>query len=129
MSEQIRESEEKEKIKVFAQCAMDIRKWEDSQLHLCTTRIGYDLFILIGQSIQTETRLTLKEVCNSLRYSDRGIRIVVEQFVNGGWCDIVGHDQDKRFRLVVPTQQLIDKFNAYEALVLCSYKGLCSKLD
>ena len=67
--------------------------------------------------------MTLKELFNSLKYSERGIRYVLEQFVDGGWCEIVGHEQDKRFRLVVASQRLIDKLAEYEQVVLNNYQS------
>lgn len=108
---------------IFSQCVRQIRTWEDAHLPLSQSRIAFDLFMLIGHSSQTEHHMTLKELFNSLKYSERGVRYVLEQFVDGGWCEIVGAEQDKRFRLVVATQRLVDKLTEYEQVVLCNYRS------
>ena len=108
---------------IFSQCVRHIRIWEDAHLPLSQSRIAFDLFMLVGQSSQVERPMTLKELFNSLKYSERGIRYVLEQFVDGGWCEIVGHEQDKRFRLVVASQRLIDKLAEYEQVVLNNYQS------
>lgn len=108
---------------IFSQCVRHIRTWEDAHLPLSQSRIAFDLFMLIGYSSQISQPMTLKELFNSLKYSERGIRYVLEQFVDGGWCEIVGHEQDKRFRLVVATQRLIDKLAEYEHVVLSKYQS------
>jgi DNA-binding MarR family transcriptional regulator len=108
---------------VFSQCVRHIRTWEDAHLPLSQSRIAFDLFMLIGHSSQVEQPLTLKELFNSLKYSERGVRYVLEQFVDSGWCEIVGSEQDRRFRLVVATQRLIDKLIEYEQVVLGHYRS------
>jgi hypothetical protein len=109
---------------VFSHCVRHIRKWEDDHLPLSQSRIAFDLFMLIGHSSQTEQPMTLKELFNSLRYSERGVRYVLEQFIDSGWCEIVGSEQDRRFRLVVATQRLVDKLTEYEQVVLSHYRSL-----
>jgi len=108
---------------IFSQCVRHIRTWEDAHLPLSQSRIAFDLFMLIGHSSQVEQPLTLKELFNSLKYSERGVRYVLEQFVDSGWCEIVGSEQDRRFRLVVATQRLMDKLIEYEQVVLGHYKS------
>jgi hypothetical protein len=108
---------------IFSQCVRHIRTWEDAHLPLSQSRIAFDLFMLIGHSSQVEQPLTLKELFNSLKYSERGVRYVLEQFVDSGWCEIVGSDQDRRFRLVVATQRLVDKLIEYEQVVLSNYRS------
>ena len=108
---------------IFSQCVRHIRTWEDAHLPLSQSRIAFDLFMLIGHSSQIEHHMTLKELFNSLKYSERGVRYVLEQFVDGGWCHIVGHEQDKRFRLVVASKRLTDKLAEYEKVVLSNYRS------
>jgi hypothetical protein len=108
---------------IFSQCVRHIRTWEDAHLPLSQSRIAFDLFMLIAQSSQIEQPMTLKELFNSLKYSERGVRYVLDQFVDGGWCEIVGSEQDKRFRLVVASQRLTDKLAEYEQVVLSNYRS------
>lgn len=106
---------------IFTKCVQNIRNWEDRFLPLSQSRIAFDLFILIAHSHETDKPLTLKELCNSLKYSERGIRYVLEQLIDGGWCEIVGHSKDRRFRLIVATDLLRTRLREYEQLVLSVY--------
>lgn len=108
---------------IFSQCVRHIRTWEDAHLPLSQSRIAYDLFMLIAHSSQTQQPMTLKELFNSLNYSERGVRYVLDQFVDSGWCLVVGSEEDRRFRLVVATQRLTDKLSEYEQLVLSHYQS------
>ena len=72
--------------------------------------------------------MTLKELFNSLKHSERGIRYVLDQFVDGGWCEIVGNEQDRRFRRVVATDLLRSKLIEYQEHVLTVYGSLLSTI-
>jgi DNA-binding MarR family transcriptional regulator len=114
-------TEETQNKDIFTKCVQNIRNWEDSFLPLSQSRIAFDLFILIAHSHETEKPLTLKELCNSLKYSERGIRYVLKQLIDGGWCEVVGHSKDKRFRLIVATELLRSRLRDYEQLVTSVY--------
>lgn len=72
--------------------------------------------------------MTLKELFNSLKHSERGIRYVLEQFVDGGWCEIVGNEQDRRFRRVVATDLLRSKLIEYQEHVFTVYGSLLNTM-
>lgn len=105
----------------FSHAVQRVRTWEDRHLPLSQSRIAFDLFMLIASSAETGRPLTLKEIFNSLRYSERGIRYVLDQFIDGGWCNINEHGSDKRFRLVVASELMMTKLKDYEAHVLATY--------
>lgn len=107
----------------FSQSVQCIRLWEEKNLPLSQSRIAFDLFALVAHSSCTETPLPQKELFNSLKYSERGIRYVLEQFVDGGWCEVVCDTKDKRCRFVVATQRLVDAFASYQEVVLSTYMG------
>jgi DNA-binding MarR family transcriptional regulator len=107
----------------FPRCVQHIRNWEDRHLPLSQSRIAFDLFVLIGHSHEAKQPMTIKELFNSLKYSERGIRYVLDQFVDGGWCEIVGHDEDKRFRLVVATDLLRTRLREYQEHVMSVYRS------
>ena len=107
--------------KHFSLSVQHIRQWEDAHLPVSQSRLAFDLFMLIAHSAETEAPLTLKQLFNSLRYSERGIRYVLEQFVEGGWSEITGHQQDKRSRVVLATDKLRIAVREYEAVVLITY--------
>ena len=108
----------------FSYCVQQIRSWEDRHLPRSKSYIAFDLFILIGHSATLEQPMTLKELFNSLKHSERGIRYVLDQFVDGGWCEIVGNEQDRRFRRVVATDLLRSKLIEYHEHVLTVYGSL-----
>jgi hypothetical protein len=106
---------------LFSHCVQHIRQWEDRHLPRSKSYIAYDLFILLGHSATFEQPLTLKELFHSLNHSERGVRYVLDQFVDGGWCEIIGNEQDRRFRHVVATEQLITRLREYENFVIEIY--------
>lgn len=110
----------------FSQCVQHIRKWEDRHLPRSKSYIAFDLFILLGHSATFEQPLTLKELFNSLSHSERGVRYVLDQFVDGGWCVIIGNEQDRRFRHVVATELLRTRLREYESHVLMVFGALLS---
>jgi DNA-binding MarR family transcriptional regulator len=77
----------------------------------------------ISHSATLDQPLTLKQLFNSLKYSERGIRYVLDQFIDDGWCEVVGQTEDRRFRLIVATQRLTDKLREYEQVVLAKYRA------
>ena len=85
---------------------------------------AFDLSMLIAHGADTEQPMTLKELFSSLKYSERGIRYVLEQFIAGGWCEIAGHETDKRFRRVIATDQLRSKLIEYQQHVMTVYGSL-----
>jgi hypothetical protein len=61
---------------------------------------------------------------NSLNYSERGVRYVLEQFIRNEWCEVVGSSIDKRSRNVVASKKLTSAFEAYQAICVESYLRL-----
>jgi hypothetical protein len=108
----------------FTLCVQNIRKWEDRHLPRSKSYIAFDLFILIGHTARLEQPMTLKELCNSLKHSERGIRYVLDQFVDGGWCEIVENEKDRRFRHIVATDLLKTRLLEYEQQVLSAYNTI-----
>jgi DNA-binding MarR family transcriptional regulator len=105
----------------FSSSVRQIRTWEDKSLPLSQSRIAFDLYILIALSCEIERPFTLKEIFNSLNYSERGMRYVLDQMIDGGWCNLVGNENDKRCRLVVGTNLMRSKLSEYKELVLSTY--------
>jgi DNA-binding MarR family transcriptional regulator len=102
----------------------EIREWEDSNLPLLQSRIAFDLFLLIGHKAALEEPLTVKEILNTLKYSDRGVRYVLERFIEHRWCRMVDHERDGRRKLIVASDVLLSKMADYERQVLQRYEAL-----
>lgn len=117
-------SDNNKKLLDFSQSVMNIRFWEEKNLPLSQSRIAFDLLLFIANCHYSETHLTLKYLFNSLNYSERGIRYVLEQFVSNGWCDIVGSCTDKRFRHVVASEKLTIAFESYEKTCITTFAKL-----
>ncbi|MGV0959633.1 MAG: hypothetical protein ACOYB1_07305 [Limnohabitans sp.] len=110
----------------FPRCVQKVRAWEDRHLPRSKSYIAFDLFILLGHSAILELPLTLKELFNSLNHSERGVRYVLAQFIDDGLCEIIGDEQDRRFRRVVATELLRTKLTEYEQHVMTVFDTLIS---
>jgi hypothetical protein len=117
-------SDNNKKLLDFSQSVMNIRFWEEKNLPLSQSRIAFDLLLFIANCHYSETHLTLKYLFNSLNYSERGVRYVLEQFVSNGWCEVVGSTSDKRFRHVVASEKLTSAFADYERTCIASFAKL-----
>jgi hypothetical protein len=91
----------------------EMRLWEEANLPVTQSRLAFDLLICIAHSHYEQKDLTLKIIFNTLIYSERGIRYVLDYFIECGWCEMIPHENDKRFRCIKATQLLIDKFEEY----------------
>ncbi len=105
----------------FSKGVIDIRLWEERNLPLSQSRVAFDLFILIAHCSCTLKPLTLKRLFSTLKYSERGVRNVLEQFIVGGWCEVVCDTDDKRCRYIMATKRLTDAFESYKNVVLNTY--------
>ena len=117
-------SNNNKKLLDFSQSVINIRFWEEKNLPLSQSRIAFDLLLFIANCHYSDTHLTLKYLFNSLSYSERGVRYVLEQFVDHGWCEVVGSTSDKRFRHVVASAKLTNAFETYESICVGSYARL-----
>jgi hypothetical protein len=117
-------SDNNKKLLDFSQSVMNIRFWEEKNLPLSQSRIAFDLLLFIANCHYSETHLTLKYLFNSLSYSERGVRYVLEQFVSNGWCEVIGSTSDKRFRHIVASKKLTSAFEAYERTCIASFAKL-----
>lgn len=117
-------SKTNKKLLDFSQSMINIRFWEEKNLPLSQSRIAFDLLLFIANCHYSDTHLTLKYLFNSLNYSERGVRYVLEQFVNNGWCEVVGSTSDKRFRHVVASAKLTIAFEGYEQACVASFSKL-----
>lgn len=113
---------------LFSSCVINILKWEEKNLPLSQSRISFDLFILIARSYEGQQPYTLKEIFNSLNYSQRGVRYVLDQMINQGWCILIENDLDKRFKFVVGTDLMGSKLLEYKMMVMSMYKDISDDL-
>ena len=117
-------SDSNTKLLDFSKSVIAIRYWEEKNLPLIQSCIAFDLLLLIANCHYSDTNLTLKKLFNSLNYSERGVRYVLEQFISNEWCQVVGSSIDKRSRNVVASKKLTSTFEAYQAICLESYLRL-----
>jgi len=117
-------SDSNTKLLDFSKSVIAIRYWEEKNLPLSQSRIAFDLLLLIANCHYSDTKLTLKNLFNSLNYSERGVRYVLEQFIRNEWCEVVGSSIDKRSRNVVASKKLTSAFEAYQAICVESYLRL-----
>lgn len=110
----------------FPEALRSIRAWEDRQLPMSQSRIAFDLFLLLFEAFRRPREMSLKVVVNSLNYSERGIRYVLDQFIDDRWCELKRHQLDGRTRLIVPTEKLVAVAHEYERFVMTRYTELLS---
>jgi hypothetical protein len=104
----------------FTKQLIAIRLWEERNLPRSQSRIAFDLMVFIAHCHYNKTPLTLKLLFNSLTHSERGIRYVLDQFLENEWCIYRTAFHDKRFRHIYPTDKFIDAFENYYRLHVAS---------
>lgn len=113
----------------FSKCLISIRTWEMNNLPQSQSGIAYDLFIFVAHQHHKQEPVNLKQLSHSLsKYSQRGIRYVVEQFVNIGYIELVINEQDRRASHVRPTPKLIAAFDDYLQVFRQTYSELAPEL-
>lgn len=106
-------NENKSKVLLISKNIKEMRLWEEANLPVSQSRLAFDLLICVVNHHYEEKDLTLKIIFNTLDYSERGIRYVLDYFIKCGWCAMELHKNDKRFRCIKATALLIDKFEEY----------------
>lgn len=104
----------------FTKQLIEARLWEERNLPRSQSRIAFDLMVFIAHCHYSKTPLTLKLLFNSLTHSERGIRYVLDQFLDNEWCIYRTAFHDKRFRYVYPTDKFIVAFENYYDLHVAS---------
>lgn len=116
-------------LREFTERLIETRLWEERNLPRSQSRIAFDLMIFIAHCHYSKTPLTLKLLFNSLTHSERGIRYVLDQFVENEWCIFNVAIHDKRFRHIYPTIKFLEAFENYYLLHTTSSKDLSSTLQ
>ncbi len=80
----------------------------DNKLYKGYSIATYLLILNIVLAQQKNQQLTIKQLCSNPTKSALNVRQHVERLLKDGWIDISHDLEDKRRRMVIPTQQLID---------------------
>jgi hypothetical protein len=93
------------KIINFSEILIQLMAWEKSNLPIEQSALALDLFLVIVHNTLRDRPLTLKQLFNSVDFSEAGIRKHLKRLLAEGWCSLEGSAKDKRLRLWTDTQR------------------------
>lgn len=100
----------------FTDALISARQWEHRRLRTQGSQLMVDLLTLVLRCELAGRPAALKELINSLPYSEAGIRKNLSQCVADGWVTMTTSPRDGRVRIVKPRAKLVDAWAEYEAL-------------
>ena len=93
-----------------------LRIWERKNLPLCRTISGYDLFMtLVSSPVHKEIKL--KNIYNSLPYSEKTLRTLLKDLESDGWITMPKKYKDKRVRVINLTEKFHDKISSWKMMI------------
>lgn len=101
------------KIINFLEKLIQLRAWEKSNLPIEQSALALDLFLVIAHNTLRDQPLTLKQLFNSVDFSEAGIRKHLKRFLAEGWCSLEGSAKDKRLRQVVAQAKMLAALDRY----------------
>jgi DNA-binding MarR family transcriptional regulator len=108
-------NEIKNKFKIinFSEKLILLRAWEKSNLPIEQSALALDLFLVIAHNTLRDQPLTLKQLFNSVDFSEAGIRKHLKRLLAEGWCSLEGSAKDKRLRHVVAQAKMLAALDRY----------------
>jgi hypothetical protein len=101
------------KIINFSEKLIQLRAWEKSNLPIEQSALALDLFLVIVHNTLRDRPLTLKQLFNSVDFSEAGIRKHLKRLLAEGWCSLEGSAKDKRLRHVVAQAKMLAALDRY----------------
>ena len=93
---------------IYLKKIIDIKFYEYQNLPIEQSSLALDLFIFIAFGNLKDNPPTLKELFNSINYSETGVRKHLNRLLAEGWCHLEGSGHDKRLRHVVAEPKMIN---------------------
>ena len=104
--------------------ALLVREWERKHLPIEQSFLALDLFLTISHHTLIDKPLTLKLLCNSVYFSETGIRKHLRRFITDEWCVVIGTERDRRLRHIVALPKMLNTLNAYSQVLAISYSRI-----
>jgi predicted transcriptional regulator len=101
------------KIINFSEILIQLMAWEKSNLPIEQSALALDLFLVIVHNTLRDRPLTLKQLFNSVDFSEAGIRKHLKRLLAEGWCSLEGSAKDKRLRHVVAQAKMLAALDRY----------------
>lgn len=83
-----------------------LRTWERENLPICRTNAGYHLFLHLSHSILGNEGVRLKNICHSLPFSEKTLRLLLRELESSGWIEMPNKTDDFRHKDIIPTAKL-----------------------
>lgn len=102
---------------MFANRSFDARLLAEKFLPINQSLVRFDLLAIVFKEAKTNN-LTVKRLFATLPHSDTGLRYHFRKLLHDGWIEIWVDPNDRRHKLVKPTQKLIEQFELFMNEVL-----------
>jgi DNA-binding transcriptional regulator GbsR (MarR family) len=80
----------------------------ESELEVITkSRISVDVFNLLAIHHYSGKVMTLKELFHSTKYSQRGVRLIIDEFISEDLVRLSEGGEDKRFKFIIPQPKFL----------------------
>lgn len=98
---------EDQKLLIYLNTQKDLHVWEKNNLPTANTNAGYELFIYISITAIQSEEIRLKNIYHSLSYSEKTLRLLLNDLKENGWIKEIKKVNDMRYRGVIPTQKFL----------------------
>jgi DNA-binding transcriptional regulator GbsR (MarR family) len=71
------------------------------------SRISVDVFNLLAIHYYSGKVMTLKELFHSTKYSQRGVRLIIDEFISEDLVRLSEGSEDKRFKFIIPQPKFL----------------------
>lgn len=91
----------------FAFYLSKLRVHENEVQVITKSRISIDVFNVLAIHHYSGKVMTLKELFHTTQYSQRAVRLVIDEFISEDLVQLSDGEDDKRFKLIVPQPKFI----------------------
>lgn len=96
---------------------MIVRRWQDLNLPIYGSFIGFDLILFLSRSRLKNTPYSLKDVFHSLRYSEGALRIFIRRLEKDGWIRLETWPGDRRNKKIIVNDNLLHTMERFFDLI------------
>lgn len=102
---------------------LEIRNWEDVQLHEFQTISGRHLYFSLAETLLDEPNVSQRIKQLRGQVTERATRQRIREFVELGLVEISNNQNDQRAKNVIPTRKFITHLNSH----LAFFKMVCEQ--
>ncbi len=95
------------------QIIFELYEWELTQLPFIDSVVGRHVYVCIARKVLSDSlnpasAISLKALLSTNHLTDRAIRLKLREMESAGYISTVHGRHDKRARILLPTQKLLD---------------------